>query len=169
MREGDGYYIIGIDGGASNTQGILMNEKGETLATAFNKGTNLVVYGEAAAERIIHVINDLCQGAKISFDLVDAIGLGLAGASNQDGRDLVLRKLDALNLSKRTLIANDAEAAYEINCPGEFGILVTVGTGIICLSRNDQGKTLRVAGLGHDEGDIGSGYWMGKHGNLRNL
>ena len=103
-----------------------------------------------------------CKGAKISFDLVDAIGLGLAGASNQDGRDLVLRKLDSLNLSQRTLIANDAEAAYEINCPGEFGILVTVGTGIICLSRNNQGKTLRVAGLGHDEGDIGSGYWMGK-------
>ena len=162
MREGDGYYIIGIDGGASKTRGILMNEKGETLATAFNKGTNLVVYGETAAERIIHIINDLCKGAKISFDLVDAIGLGLAGASNQDGRDLVLRKLDALNLSKRTLIANDAEAAYEINCPGEFGILVTVGTGIICLSRDNQGKTIRVAGLGHDEGDIGSGYWMGK-------
>jgi N-acetylglucosamine kinase-like BadF-type ATPase len=39
---------------------------------------------------------------------------------------------------------------------------VTVGTGVICLSRNSHGKTIRVAGLGHDAGDIGSGYWMGK-------
>jgi N-acetylglucosamine kinase-like BadF-type ATPase len=143
-----------------------MNEKGETLAIAFDKGSNLTVYGETAAVRIIHIISDLCQTAKISFDLVDAVGLGLAGASNQDGRDQVFLKLDALNLSKRVLIANDAEAAYEINCPGEFGILVTVGTGVICLSRNRDGKTVRVAGLGHEEGDIGSGYWMGKQAIL---
>ena len=39
---------------------------------------------------------------------------------------------------------------------------------VICLSRNSQGKTVRVAGLGHDEGDIGSGYWLGKQ-SLINL
>ena len=136
MINNDEYYIIGIDGGASKSRGILMNKNGETLATSFDKGTNLTVYGETAAERIIHIISDLCQTAKISFDLLDAVGLGLAGASNEDGRDQVFKKLDALNLSKRVLITNDAEAAYEINCPGDFGILVTVGTGVICLSRN---------------------------------
>ena len=166
MIKNDGYHIIGIDGGASKTRGILMNEKGETLATAFDKGTNLTVYGEMAAERIINIISELCRVSNISFDLVDAVGMGLAGASDQDGRDLVFRKLDALNLSKRALIANDAEAAYEINCPGEFGILVTVGTGVICLSRNSQGQTVRAAGIGHDKGDIGSGYWMGKQAIL---
>ena len=36
-------------------------------------------------------------------DLIDSVGLGLAGASNADGRDQVFKKLDALNLSKRTL------------------------------------------------------------------
>ena len=116
MTKHEGYYIIGIDGGASKTRGILMNEKGETLATEFDKGTNLTVYGETAAERIIHIISSLCRAAQISFDLLDAVGMGLAGASDQDGRDQVFRKLDALNLSKRTLIANDAEAAYEVCC-----------------------------------------------------
>ena len=166
MIKNNGYYIIGIDGGASKTRGILMNDRGETIATAFNKGTNLTVYGEIAAERIIHIISDLCQTAKISCDLVDAVGLGLAGASDQDGRDQVFKKLDALNLSRRALIANDAEAAYEINCPGDFGILVTVGTGVICLSRNSEGETVRVAGQGHEEGDLGSGYWIGKQAIL---
>ena len=162
MINNDEYYIIGIDGGASKSRGILMNKNGVTLATSFGQGTNLTVYGETAAERIIHIISDLCQTAKISFDLVDAVGLGLAGASDQDGRDQVFKKLDNLNLSKRVLIINDAEAAYEVNCPGDFGILVTVGTGVICLSRNSKGQSIRVAGLGHEEGDIGSGYWMGK-------
>ena len=162
MKTNDEYYIIGIDGGASKTRGILMNEKGATLATAFDKGSNLSVYGETAAERIVHIISSLCRIAKISFNALDAIGLGLAGASCQEGRDQVFGKLDALNLSKRVLIANDAEAAYEINCPGDFGILVTVGTGIICLSRNEEGQTMRMAGKGHEEGDKGSGYWIGK-------
>jgi N-acetylglucosamine kinase-like BadF-type ATPase len=57
---------------------------------------------------------------------------------------------------------NDAEAAYGLSCPGDFGILVTVGTGIICISKNIKGETLREAGKGHDQGDIGSGYWIGK-------
>ena len=70
--------------------------------------------------------------------------------------------MDSINLSQRTIIMNDAEAAYEINCPGDFGILVTVGTGVICISRNNRGETIREGGKGHDQGDIGSGYWIGK-------
>ena len=59
MIKNNEYFIIGIDGGASNTRGILINEKGETLATAFDKGTNLAVYGETAAERIINISTGL--------------------------------------------------------------------------------------------------------------
>ena len=162
MIKDDLYYIIGVDGGASNSRGILFNNNGETLATVFEKGSNLNVYGATAAERIVKIISSLCNDAKISIDFVDAVGLGLAGASDEDGRDQVFRKLDELNLSQRTLISNDAEAAFEINCPGDFGILITVGTGIICLSRDSKGQTIRMAGKGHDQGDIGSGYWIGK-------
>ena len=156
------FNIIGIDGGASNTRGVLINQNGNTLSTAFEEGTNLAVYGELAAKRIINVISSLCESANISFDSIDAIGLGLAGASHQEGREEVFKKLDALNLSKRTLIANDAEAAYVLSCPMDLGILVTVGTGVICISRNEEGKTIRIAGTGHDKGDVGSGFWMGK-------
>ena len=73
-----------------------------------------------------------------------------------------LMKLDNIKLSQRTIIMNDAEAAFNLCCPGDFGILVTVGTGIICMSRNSEGKSIRQAGQGHDQGDIGSGYWIGK-------
>jgi N-acetylglucosamine kinase-like BadF-type ATPase len=97
---------------------------------------------------------------------VDAIGLGLAGSSNQEGRDMVFGKLDNLKLSQRTIIMNDAEAAFILGCPGDFGILVTVGTGVICMSRNTDGKSIRQAGKGHDQGDMGSGYWIGRQALL---
>ncbi|MDP6570696.1 MAG: BadF/BadG/BcrA/BcrD ATPase family protein [Candidatus Marinimicrobia bacterium] len=160
------YYIIGIDGGASKTRGVLFSEKGETLASAVESGSNLAVYGELAGERIKSIIINLCQIANIPIDHIDAIGLGLAGASDEDGREMVFKVLDELKLSQRAIIANDAEAAYELNCPGDFGILVTVGTGVICISRNAEGNTIRTAGKGHDNGDIGSGFWMGKQGML---
>ena len=166
MTHEDTYYIIGIDGGASKTRGILFTQSGETIATAFEKGSNLAIFGETAANRLQAVINNLCDNANIHLDLVDAIGLGLAGASDKDGRDLVFKMLDGLKLSQRALIANDAEAAYEVNCPGDFGILVTVGTGVICLARNENGETVRTAGKGHEQGDKGSGYWIGKQALL---
>jgi len=37
MKQEDTYYIIGIDGGASKTRGILFTQAGETIATAFEK------------------------------------------------------------------------------------------------------------------------------------
>ena len=166
MIQEDTYYIIGIDGGASKTRGILFTQSGDTITTAFEKGSNLAIFGEYAANRLHKVIDVLCNNANIPLDLVDAIGLGLAGASDKDGRDLVFKMLDGLKLSQRALIANDAEAAYEVNCPGDFGILVTVGTGVICLSRNENGETVRTAGKGHEQGDMGSGYWIGKQALL---
>ena len=149
----DEQYIIGIDGGASKTQGVLFTETGQTLASAREKGSNLSLDAGAAADCIFLIINNLCNEATISIEHVDAIGLGLAGSSSQNGRDLVFGKMDSINLSHRTIIMNDAEAAYDLNCPGDFGILVTVGTGIICLSRKEEGQTMRMAGKGLEEGD----------------
>ena len=166
MTQENRFYIIGVDGGASKTQGVLFTETGKTLASAIAKGSNLSLDAGAAADCILLIINNLCNEATIPIEHVDAIGLGLAGSSSQNGRDLVFGKMDSIKLSQRTIIMNDAEAAYDLNCPGDFGILVTVGTGVICMSRNSKGETMREAGKGHDQGDMGSGYWIGKQAIL---
>ena len=165
MNKNDLFYIIGVDGGASKTRGVLFSDSGETLAATIDKGSNLSLNSESASDRILNIISNLCKEAKIPIDHVDAVGLGIAGSSNQDGRDLLFGKLDRMHLSQRTLIMNDAEAAYELSCPGDFGVLVTVGTGVICISRSGN-KTIREAGKGHEQGDIGSGYWIGKQAIL---
>ena len=166
MNNEDKFYIIGVDGGASKTRGILFTDAGETIASIIDKGSNLSVNGEVASTRIHDIINNLCSAADIPLEYVDAIGLGLAGSSSQDGRDMVFGKLDNIKLSQRTIIMNDDEAAFILGCPGDFGILVTVGTGVNCMSRNTEGKTIRQAGKGHDQGDMGSGYWIGRQALL---
>ena len=42
----DRFYIIGVDGGASKTRGILFTDEGDTIASIIDKGTNLSVNGE---------------------------------------------------------------------------------------------------------------------------
>ncbi|MBC8257215.1 MAG: hypothetical protein H8E85_07910 [Candidatus Marinimicrobia bacterium] len=166
MKIEDRFYIIGVDGGASKTRGILFTDEGETIASIIDKGSNVSVNGEVAATRIYDMIKNLCSVAEIPTEYVDAVGLGLAGSSSQDGRDMVFGKLDNIKLSQRTIIMNDDEAAFVLGCLGDFGILVTVGTGINCMSRIAGGKTVRQAGKGHDQGDRGSGYWIGRQALL---
>ena len=156
------YNIIGIDGGATNSRGVLFTKTGVTLSTVLDRGTNIALDGESASKRISSMIEHLCEDAAINIEDVDAVGLGLAGASDKDGRDMVFKELDGLKLSRRSIIMNDAEASYEVSCPGGLGILVTVGTGVICIGRNEDSKICRAAGDGHAQGDIGSGFWIGK-------
>ena len=159
--------FIGIDGGATKTKGVLFDIEGTTLATSTAKGSNLTVYLHKGVERISSIIEDLINKSKIDIESIRCIGLGIAGSSSKDGRDLLFKELDRIRLSNKSLLTNDAEAAYEICCPNNQGLLVTVGTGIICVGKNDNGKLFRTAGKGHYSGDVGSGFWIGYQSILK--
>ena len=154
---------FGLDGGASSTRAVLIDENGITLnKKKLDQGTNLKVYKNLANQRISDLILNLCREASISVDDVNAFGFGLAAASYNEGRELLFKELDRLNIAEKSVLMNDAEAAYKICCQDGVGILVTVGTGVICTAKNSSGEFLRTAGKGHDKTDIGSGYWIGK-------
>ncbi len=153
--------FIGIDGGASKTRGVIFDIEGNTLSMLCSKGSNLAVYRELGADRICNLIEDLINQSNIDRESIKSIGLGIAGSSDQDGRDILFKGLDKINLSERTLLTNDAEAAYQVCCPNNSGLLVTVGTGVICIGKNKDGKLFKTAGKGHYSGDIGSGFWIG--------
>ena len=153
--------IIGIDGGASKTSGVIFNNKGRTIAYESCLGSNLSVDEVKSSNRVMSLINKLSETAKINLKDVSAIGIGLAGASNKNGRDRLFGLLDNLNLSDKTLITNDIDPIYEFIWNTRQGILVNVGTGVICVAKKGD-RFVRVAGKGHDNGDVGSGYWIGK-------
>ena len=118
--------FIGIDGGATKTKGVLFDIDGNTLSELKTKGSNLNVYKEIAAKRVSDLIKDLIEDSGINLESVRCIGLGLAGSSDKDGRDLLFKELDRINLSGKALLTNDAEAAYQVCCPNNEGLLVTV-------------------------------------------
>ena len=69
MTQHDRFYIIGVDGGASKTQGLLFTETGDTLSSAIEKGSNLTLYSDVAAGRIQHIINNLCILKRITSSI----------------------------------------------------------------------------------------------------
>ena len=153
-------YIIGIDGGASKTEGVIFDVEGNTINHKITLGSNLSVNEDLSVSRILNLINELIDMAKIDASQICSIGIGLAGASNEAGRQKLFGLLDNLSLSDRTIITNDVESVYEYMWGNKEGILVNVGTGVICISKKDKGF-IKVAGNGH-ENDIGSGYWIAK-------
>ena len=158
---------VGIDGGASSTRAILINEKGETLnKKILGEGTNLKVYEDLACRRISQLIIDICSEISVPLSDISAFGLGLAAISYDRGRDLLFKELDRIKISDKSILINDAEAAYNVICQDNVGILVTVGTGVICIAKKSDGNFVRTSGKGHDI-DLGSGYWIGKEALLK--
>ena len=154
--------IIGIDGGGTKTSCILFDTEGNIIDRIIKEGSNLYVFKENGVNILISVINKILQKNKLNIDDINAYGIAVAGISDQNQKDLLLKELDRIKITSKTILLSDVEAAYRILCPKQQGLLVNIGTGIICFAKDDNGKIIKEAGNGFDKGDIGSGYWLGK-------
>ena len=154
--------IIGIDGGGTKTRCILFDVNGNTIDVIKGDGSNLYVYKEEGISIILNLINSILKRNKIDTVDVDAFGIAVAGISDFDQKEVLLKELDRINITNKTVLLSDVEASYKILCPNNTGLLVNVGTGIICFAKDKDIKIIREAGNGHDKGDLGSGYWLGK-------
>ena len=87
-------YILGIDGGGSKTRGYIFNNKGETLIECNTTGTNLYVYKDQAVKILINLIKDMSIKSSINLSEITAFGFGLAGVSEINYRELLIKELD---------------------------------------------------------------------------
>ena len=154
--------IIGIDGGGTKTSCILFDTGGNIIDRIIKEGSNLYVFKENGVNILLSAINKILKKNKLNIDDINAYGIAVAGISDQNQKDLLLKELDRIKITSKTILLSDVEAAYRILCPNQQGLLVNIGTGIICFAKDDNGKIIKEAGNGFDKGDIGSGYWLGK-------
>ena len=163
------YAIIGIDGGGTRTRGIL--KKGNKIlaeATAGSTRIGAVGVGESC-ERLLTMIEDLCEKADFDSSEIDATVIGLAGVWLEE------EKLRSQNLIKTlargeditlndVIVTSDAELALEGAFNGGPGIVMIVGTGSIAIGKTSKGKIERCGGWGIELDDEGSGAWIGREG-----
>ena len=154
--------FLSLDAGASTLRQVVFSESGETLFfDKINKGANISVNAEDITKFIINSIDSFLFRNSCSFDDINHFSLGLAGISNENSREMLFKRLDQKNITDRTYLTSDINPIFEMNCSDNSALLVNVGTGSVCIGRDEEGKLVKMGGLGLDK-DIGSGYWMGK-------
>jgi len=156
-------FVIGVDGGGTETLGVLVNENGVVLAQGKVGPTN---YQAVGAERLHNEITQLfkqlgignAQGPK----KIDHIYFGLAGVGRASDRQEVRDLFHDLDFATQFTIESDAMIALAGAFSGKEGIIIIAGTGAICFGKNETGPVVRSGGWGYLLGDEGSVFFIGQ-------
>ena len=178
-------YKIGVDGGGTKTELILVDARGEILAHHLAPGCNPNIAGPARArETLLEALHTLLthpSDPSPSFSLplstvsLSSTLLCMAGAPEfwQETAALLNAAsgsasglpLPHLNFPLPPLAAvalDDSAPVLELATAGHPGLVLHGGTGSFVAARDPSGKTHYAGGLGWRFGDEGSGHEIGR-------
>ncbi|HVS53077.1 MAG TPA: BadF/BadG/BcrA/BcrD ATPase family protein [Opitutaceae bacterium] len=159
-------YRIGVDGGGSKTECILVDARGEIVARHLAPGCNPSVVGPEQARLVL--VDALCavraQIPASSRATVFATQLYMAG-SRAFWRETAAQLADFGDI----FIGDDSLPVLELATRGAPGLVLHAGTGSFVAARAPDGAVHYAGGLGWRFGDPGSGYDLGRRAIARAL
>ena len=156
-------YVIGVDGGGTKTEFVLLDFSGNVIGKINGKSTNYqAVGGEKLKEELIQGFTELNNITYVSSNKIARIFLGLAGAGRKTDHDEIAALFNDTEFSGKIVVDSDAMAALAGAFGTAPGIIIISGTGSICFGKNNEGEVVRSGGWGYLLGDEGSGYFMGR-------
>ena len=156
-------YFIGIDGGGTKTDGILMQENGQVLARLAGGAANMQVVGiERVCDEIKRLVDGLTARAGLTGGENIHLFAGLAGAGRPEDRQALIARLAEIIAATKISVNSDAIAALYGAFPSGAGMILIAGTGSICYGKDRRDRHYRAGGWGYLLGDEGSGYFIGQ-------
>jgi N-acetylglucosamine kinase-like BadF-type ATPase len=157
-------YVLGVDGGGTKTQSVILDGQGRVAGEGLAGPSNPLRVGvTSAAASVLESFNRALAAAGLRRADVAAAHVGLAGVRRADLRERMRETL--LSLGVGTLeVSTDAEIALYGATGGEPGLVVIAGTGSICCGVNARGRRACAGGWGPVAGDEGSGSWLARRG-----
>ncbi len=157
--------FLGVDGGGSKTRFVLIDERGEVLASHREGSAYYLEIGlDAAREMLVRGIQQTLHQAGVSESQLTYAFVSLP--SYGEDRSLIER-LDALPSAalpgRRYRCDNDMVCAWAGALAGADGITVASGTGSIAYGEF-KGRAGRAGGWGELFSDEGSSYWLAREG-----
>ncbi len=163
-RLGTPRIVLGVDGGGTKTQAVLMDDSQRVLGEGTAGPSNPLRVGVAAAAVAIREATDrACVTARVRRTDVVAAEIGLAGARRQEIRARMEDALQCLDIHELEVVG-DADVALFGSTGGAPGLVVIAGTGSVCCGVNGTGKRTCAGGWGPLVGDEGSGAWIARRG-----
>ena len=167
-------YKIGVDGGGTKTECILIDEAGTVLARHLAPGCNPSVVGPDQARLI--VTDALCGLVDAAFGVASAehpaAALPRVAATQlyMAGSPPFWREFGA-SLSEFGHVTNgpDSLPVLELATHGKPGLVIHAGTGSFVAARAPDGTVHYAGGLGWRFGDPGSGFDLGRRAVSRAL
>ena len=158
-------YFIGVDGGASKTAAIVVDEHGRQLGSGVAGASNHLRVGiETATRNVERAVNAALVEAGIAIKDVEYAYCGIAGSDHPVHREKVIEALRVFFPRGNFIVDTDARIALTGAVGFSAGIVVISGTGSVAFGRNDAGEEGRAGGWGPTLGDEGSGFWIAREG-----
>jgi N-acetylglucosamine kinase-like BadF-type ATPase len=149
-------FRIGVDGGASKTECILVDARGTVAARHTGPGCNPSLVGQERARRILQDALQMLVAGRASL-VVDRLLLCMAGS-----RSFWNDTAAALRGFGRVEATPDSLPVLELATGGAPGLVLHAGTGSFVAARAPDGAIHYAGGLGWRFGDGGSGYDLGR-------
>jgi N-acetylglucosamine kinase-like BadF-type ATPase len=158
-------YFIGVDGGASKTAALVVDEKGNPLGRGQAGASNHLRVGiEEATRNVERAVNIAMVEAGIAIRQVEYAYCGIAGSDHPVHRQRVIDSLKIFFPRGNFIVDTDARIALTGAIGFGAGIVVISGTGSVAFGRNAGMEEARAGGWGPTLGDEGSGFWIAREG-----
>jgi N-acetylglucosamine kinase-like BadF-type ATPase len=154
--------LIGVDGGGTKTELIMLDERGGVLARHVGPGCNPSQVGPDKARALLsEALAYLLAQAPAAGDRPVVSRTLLCMAGNRD-----FWRETALALPGFGVVAtlDDSRPVLELATEGRPGLVLHAGTGSFIAARAPGGAIHYVGGLGWKLGDPGSGFDLGRRG-----
>ena len=156
---------IGVDGGGSKTECILVDAAGEIIGHHLAAGCNPSIIGIDRARSVVtDALGALIAASGVPQPEIQATLLCMAG-----NRTIWREFAASLTGFGEVTAVNDSLPILELATRGDPGVVLHAGTGSFVAARAPDGSVHYAGGLGWRFGDAGSGYEIGRRAVARAL
>ena len=161
--------VLGLDGGGTKTDCVLMDESGTVLARSKSGPSNPMRIGFGAALAAVReaAYQALAEAKRGKRD-ASVICAGLAGTGQAVDAEKMRALLAAEFPGSLINVCTDLELSLAA-VPAGSAIVLVAGTGSAAIGRNERGEIARVGGYGPLMGDEGSAYDIGRRAVMASL
>jgi N-acetylglucosamine kinase-like BadF-type ATPase len=160
-------FKIGVDGGGTKTECILVDHAGVIVARHLAPGCNPSVIGpEPARLVVVNALRALCEQAEIRDPRSSILTTHIYAAGN---RAFWRETAGTLTAFGKVFTADDSYPVLELATRGAPGLVLHGGTGSFVAARAPDGTIHYAGGIGWRFGDGGSGYDLGRRAVARGL
>lgn len=150
-------YFLGIDGGGTKTEFLLVDSLGNEIKRVVLGASNPVSAGIETTKAVLEEgVKAVCEGVDFAETAVYA---GIAGGKAGDNQQIIGSTLQSFGFAS-VGCGSDIELLLEIALKGGSGTAVIMGTGVVAYAR--EGENLhRAGGRGYLIDRGGSGFHLG--------